>query len=247
MLPISIIIPTYNAASTLANALQSLKDQTFQGFEIVIQDNCSADETLAIAGKYKSFFQERLQIVSELDYGIYDGMNKAIQKANGEWLYFLGSDDYLMDNAVLNRLQPYFGNKRIDFLYGNVNSPDYGERYDGEFNAEKIERQNICHQAIFYRRNVFAKLGLYDTKYKVCADWDMNNRCFIHPKIGRQYVDVTIAYFEQGGFGKKYYDELYISTKHIVNRAYMKRFAPFAFWTARARRLCKRLLLNTKA
>jgi glycosyltransferase involved in cell wall biosynthesis len=241
---VSIIIPTYNSAATILRCLSSLATQTIPDFEVLIMDGLSTDYTLALVD---GVADPRVQVYAEKDAGIYDAMNKGIAKARGEWLYFLGSDDYLVEPTVFEQLAPYFKNPKIDFLYGNVNSPDYGECYDGFFDAKKLDKKNICHQAIFYRRNVFAKLGLYDTKYKVCADWDMNNRCFIHPKIGRQYVDVTIAYFEQGGFGKKYYDELYISTKHIVNRAYMKRFAPFAFWTARARRLCKRLLLNTKA
>jgi hypothetical protein len=80
--------------------------------------------------------------------------------AAGEWLYFLGSDDYLYNEQVLAQVFDSITNnsKNYDLVYGNVTSPILGERYDGEFDEVKILKKNICHQAIFYNKRIFRKL-----------------------------------------------------------------------------------------
>ena len=87
---LSIIIPTFNSANTLRRALDSIIGQTLNDLEVLIMDGVSTDQTLDIA---KTYNDNRIRIFSEPDNGVYDAMNKGIDKASGEWLYFLGSDD----------------------------------------------------------------------------------------------------------------------------------------------------------
>lgn len=98
---LSIIIPTYNSASVLPRALDSIICQTFTNWEVLIMDGISTDDTLKMAQSYND---SRIRIYSEPDNGIYDAMNKGINKANGEWLYFLGSDDCLFSKDVLSNI-----------------------------------------------------------------------------------------------------------------------------------------------
>src|SRR5690606_10153742 len=100
---ISIIIPTYNSAKTLRQALTSVVGQTYKKIEVLIIDGCSNDDTLVIVQSYAAE-DSRLKWVTEPDNGIYDAMNKGIQLAKGEWLYFLGSDDKLHDEYVLEKI-----------------------------------------------------------------------------------------------------------------------------------------------
>src|ERR1700722_16529958 len=95
---LSIIIPTYNSQNTILTALQSIVKQSFDDFEIIIVDGLSNDDTVTIV---KNFQDDRIKIISELDNGIYDAMNKGIDRAKGDWLYFLGSDDRLYNDTVL--------------------------------------------------------------------------------------------------------------------------------------------------
>ena len=92
---ISIIIPTFNAESTILKALESILQQTFKDFEILIIDGLSKDKTIEIVENLKD---SRIKIHSDKDIGIYDAMNKGIHYAQGKWLYFIGSDDYLYNN-----------------------------------------------------------------------------------------------------------------------------------------------------
>ena len=198
----SIIIPTFNSASTIAACFNTIASQTLKNYEVIIVDGLSNDETASIVAQYKNRLPQ-LSWISEKDEGIYDAMNKGIKVAQGEWLYFLGSDDKLHDGNVLAII--YELNKGpAKLVYGNVQIvgktswANDGEIYDGEFNLEKILRRNICHQGIFYHQDCFINnTSLFNTEYSLCADWDFNLRCWA--SVPCLYVNVLVAYFYAGG------------------------------------------------
>jgi len=193
---ISIITVVYNGAATLEATIRSVRDQTWKNIEYIIVDGGSKDGTLALVEKYKDSIS---RWISEPDKGVYDAMNKGIRMATGEWLYFLGSDDRLHDPGVLTRLfdAPFEG--ACDLLYGNVKSPAYKGLYDGEFTLEKLLSKNISHQAAFYRKELFQRLGDYDLRYRLHADWDFNLRCFLDKDVRTRYANVVCAEFGAEG------------------------------------------------
>lgn len=205
----SIIIPTYNSEKVISICLESIKNQTFNDYEILVMDGFSSDRTIEIASSF-AIEDKRIKWVSEKDSGVYDAMNKGIKMAKGEWIYFLGADDYLVDENVLAQVSAFIlENSNDDIVYGSVTSSYLGEKYDGAFDALKLTRKNLCHQAIFYKANVFNLLGPYNLKYKVNADWEFNLRCFFHPKINTKYIDMIIAYFSGGGLSDRIGDPLF--------------------------------------
>lgn len=200
MIPLfSIIIPTFNADKTLARALDSIASQTFKGLEVLIQDGQSTDRTLAIAETFKEKIPQ-LTITSEDDYGIYDGMNKALERVTGEYIYFMGSDDAFFDTDVLKEVAYEFMENPVDVIYGDVFSSRFNGRYDGPFTPEKIVRQNICHQAMFMRRSVFDLIGPFKLEYKAQADWHHNISWMLHKNVSRVYIDMIVANYADGGF-----------------------------------------------
>lgn len=198
MIKLSIIIPTFNSAATIEQCLNSIINQKVKYIEVICIDAVSSDDTIEILKKYANLYSY-IKWISEPDKGIYDAMNKGINLAKGKWIYFLGSDDLLFNDHVLSDIDNSLENPRLDIIYGNVNSPVYGEKYDGEFDRSKIAIKNIAHQAIFYRKKVFKKIGFYDLNYKMLADWDLNLRWVIKKRIQRKYVDLTIARYAPGG------------------------------------------------
>lgn len=210
---LSIIIPTYNSSLTIRNTLESIKIQTFTDFEILIIDNCSTDGTLDIVEVFRSTLKN-IKVISEPDKGIYDAMNKGITIAKGDWLYFIGSDDRLLNNDVLKNI--FNSNiENYDVIYGNVLSDRLGGQYAGEFTLEKLMSQNICHQAIFFRKTVYKLIGNFETKYLSHADWDHNLRWFLNPKIRVKFVNLDIAEYGDGGFSSRFPDLLFASEKNI--------------------------------
>ena len=198
----SIIIPTYNSAQTLSATLESIICQTEKDFEIVIVDADSTDATLKMIEEYNGKYNN-IKWTSERDKGIYDAMNKGAASAAGEWLLFLGSDDTLYDCHVLNDVYNTISKNTVDILYGNIiinGETGWGydkQVYDKEFTLSKLLQKNIAHQAIFYSRKVFQKVGAYNLKYKICADYDFNLRVASRYKM--YYLDRIITTFNAGG------------------------------------------------
>lgn len=199
---LSVIIPTYNSSAVIGRALDSILRQTFTDWEVLVMDGDSEDDTVSIAQSYND---NRIRIFSEPDKGIYDAMNKGIEKSKGEWLYFLGSDDYLLNDKVLDAVF----SKEIesyDVVYGDVESTRLDERNFGEWKIKDIEF-NRCHQCVFYKRSFFEKVGLYNIRYRVLADYDMNLNWLLSSKVTSKYIQSKIAYFSDGGFSNSCYDE----------------------------------------
>lgn len=205
---ISIIIPTFNSAETLDTALNSICNQTFKNVEVLIMDGLSTDNTLIIAENYKDKI-ELLFIYSEEDFGIYDAMNKGIEKAKGDWLYFLGSDDTLFENTTFKKIASIITLKKADLIYGNVYSNRFNGIYDGEFNCSKLASKNICHQAMFFNKTIFNKIGKFNLKYKSHADWDHNIRCFYSSKIKKEFINIIVANYADGGFSSLNFDTIF--------------------------------------
>jgi len=187
----SIIIPTYNSNETIKKCIDSILSQTYTHFEVWVIDGISTDGTLETVNR---FSDHRIHLYSGKDSGVYDAMNKGIDKAAGEWLYFLGSDDYFYDNQVLENIASFITKNNYDIVYGNAYFIGRKYFHDGEFTRLKLSAElNICHQAIFYKKSVFSRLGYYNLEFPINADWDFNMRCFATPDLNIRYIDLPIV------------------------------------------------------
>jgi glycosyltransferase involved in cell wall biosynthesis len=220
----SIIIPTYNSAFTIDKAIASILAQTFTNFEILVIDGLSKDDTIL---KVDSFADTRIKVFTGQDNGVYDAMNKGIQLAKGNWLYFIGSDDELFESNTLDKVHCFFKkNVSSNIIYGNVEFKNElpfwanGKKvYDGRFNYKKLLKKNICHQAIFYNLSFLNEHGFtYSLDFKVCSDWDFNLR--VWKKSTFKYFNETIAKFDSGGISSIHSDEFYLKLETIVNDFY---------------------------
>jgi len=198
---LSIVIPTYNSEAFIGSALKSIISQSFTDYEILLVDGLSTDKTIEIAGDFK---EGKIKIFNEKDNGVYDAMNKGVDMAQGQWFYFLGSDDRLYENSTLSQIAGHLSTTTCKVVYGNaeiVGNTGWAndtEIYDGPFNFEKLLNKNICHQSIFYNAEfIKSEIGKYNINYSLCADWDFNLRCFA--KTDFLFVDQIIAKFYGGG------------------------------------------------
>lgn len=199
---IAVIIPVLNAESTLRRCLDSILNQTYINFEVLIQDGGSSDKTKEIIHDYVCE-DKRIRYFNFKDSGIYDAMNKLIPHVKSKWTIFLGSDDYLYNNEVFSdfiRLackdyNVFYGNVFID---GNTMWSSSTVKYDGEFDLKKLLKRNICHQSIFYRTSLFISSSIpYNTNYFISADWDWNLKLWAKEKFC--YIDLIVTRFSAGG------------------------------------------------
>lgn len=198
----SIIIPTFNSEKTLAACLDSVLNQSFQDFEILVMDGGSTDETVSIEKIYEAV-NPNIRWFSEKDRGIYDAMNKGIELVKGEWIYFLGSDDLLHNEDVFQQVYS-LDKSKYQVVYGNAKIigitawAKEAHLYDGKFDLQKLLKKNICQQAMFYHKSCFTDAtSLFNVDYEICADWDFNFRCWARKEF--LYVDMTIVDFYGGG------------------------------------------------
>ncbi len=190
---LTIVIATYNSGKTIYKALQSVKDQRFQDWECIIVDGSSKDNTLEIV---KEFVNEdsRFRYISEPDDGIYDAYNKGWKNSRGEWIYYLGSDDWLTENGVKELMN--YAKQDIDILCSSI----FLYHVDGSIS--KISAYNgksAYHQGVIMKKNLIARLGGFNVKYKILADSDLLVRAILAECVIKESNCTPIAYFTQGG------------------------------------------------
>ena len=233
---ISIIIPVYNCSKTINSCLESIINQNFLNYEVLIMDGLSSDTTPAICLEYSSK-HPFIYYYREKDQGIYDAMNKGLKKARGEWIYFLGGDDILYDGNVLGKFAQATKQHNFKMFYANVlvNGDTSWAKdqqvYDGSFDISKLLTKNICHQAILYNKELFNEYGDFNLNYVVCADFDMNLR--IASKYPMKHLDFITAVFNTGGVSSTVTDNSFMDDlpeniiQYFHKQLYMSRFKKF--------------------
>lgn len=190
---ISIITVVRNGVSTIERTILSVISQDYLDFEYIVIDGVSTDGTLDLLYKYS----DRIKIISEPDSGIYDAMNKGISMANGDWIYFLGCDDAFYETSTLTNIK-FNDQTGIDVIYGNVLFLHSNQIYDGEFNYEKLCHTSPCHQAVFYRKELFARFGNFSTDYLTASDYVLHLNTFCGGAYWK-YIDQIIAIYNETG------------------------------------------------
>lgn len=176
---ISLVVATLNAARTLPRCLDSLRAQTFRAFEVIVVDGASSDgtvELLRAAGDVVAEWR------SAPDGGIYAAWNRALPLARGEWIAFLGADDWLWDAGALERLAPALRTAmpRHAIVYGRIRWIDGAGRLVEELGepweaCRERFRSHAClpHPGLMHHRSVFEKHGTFDASLKLAADYDL--------------------------------------------------------------------------
>lgn len=205
---ISIIIPVFNAKRTLESALRSTWEQSLQAHEIIVIDGGSTDGSTELI---KSHQANITHWISERDSGVYDAINKGIQKATGDWIYILGSDDRLASNDVLETITPHLtaSNSLVFGSVRNVNIKQsmVPEVHISSMGAGLYVRNTLHQQSALYRRSLFAN-QLFDASLKVLADYDFHLHLLLLGERGQQ-VDLVIAECEASGLSKQFTRSLY--------------------------------------
>jgi glycosyltransferase involved in cell wall biosynthesis len=195
----SIVTVCWNSAAVLKGARDSLLAQTYRDYEWVVVDGASNDNTMEIV---RGFNAAPVVSVCEPDKGIYDAMNKGVGMARGEYVFFLNSDDALHDPEVLADVAKQLtAAPHTDLLYGNV-TYEYPDRRMlrtfSHIDARSLPFEDLCHQAVFARRALFDRLGAFDTRFRLNADYDWLIRVF-RSGAHTRWIDRRIARFTVGG------------------------------------------------
>ena len=204
---ISIITATYNSGRTVRDTIESVLRQTYTDFEYIIKDGGSKDDTLEIVKEYAPQFGARLKMVSAPDQGIYDAMNIGLHIATGEVIGILNSDDFYTSDDALQTIAHAFAHYDIDATYGDihfVNNDDLTKcvRY---YSSAVFRRWMMrfgmmpAHPSFYCKRSVYEQLGVFDTSYRIAADFENLLRLIYVGNIKTKYISKDFVTMRTGG------------------------------------------------
>ena len=201
---ISVITVCYNSAETIERTLKSVRNQSYKNIEHIIVDGASVDETLEVI---KSEGSSIVKFLSERDGGIYDAMNKGIRLATGEVVVFLNADDFYKDFNVLARVAAVMQAEELDAVYGDVEFFRPGQqdsvvrRYNsGRFAANRLGWGWMpAHPALFVRRVLFERYGMFCTDYRIAGDFEFIARVFKHTELRHRHLPESLVCMQMGG------------------------------------------------
>jgi glycosyltransferase len=199
---ISVVTVCYNAASTLAGAIESFLQQDYSDKELLIIDGGSFDGTVEVA---RSYACSQISVLSEPDRGIYDAMNKGLRLFRGDVVGFLNSDDVYHDATVLSRLGNALDD--ADMAYGDLQIVESHEKKKvirswraGKYSPWSYQLGWMPPHPTFYvRRKVVEELRQFDLSYSLAADYDFMLRAMANRVFKIAYVPHMLVDFKMGG------------------------------------------------
>jgi glycosyltransferase involved in cell wall biosynthesis len=196
---LSVITVCLNDKTGLEKTVLSVLGQTYSNFEYIIIDGGSVDGSVDILQK---FTQKLSYWVSEKDSGIYQAMNKGIQKAKGEYCLFLNAGDYFVSGNVLADVFNRMDNS--DIIYGDmVLKEKHGKfiekKSHDKLTIRKMLTDTLWHPVSFIRRDLFNKFGLYDETFKIAGDYDFFVKVIVAHKVKTKHLSIPICIFDATG------------------------------------------------
>jgi glycosyltransferase involved in cell wall biosynthesis len=182
---VSIVIPCYKQGHFLGEAIESVLDQTYTNYEIIVVDDGSPDDTSQVASRYAG-----VRLIRQENQGLSAARNRGIGESHGEVLVCLDADDRLLPGALESGLACMAQRPESEFVFGRyrairedgAQSGVISDLYAGDLYLGLLTRNCIGPVApLIFRREIFDKVGGFDTNISPASDYD------IYLRIARQY------------------------------------------------------------
>ncbi len=184
----TVIMASYNHSRYIGEAIQSIRDQSFQDWELIVVDDCSTDDSPAIIESHVAQ-DSRVKLFSQANAGPAAARNTAAARATGEWLTYLDSDDIWYDSALESYKLAIDAHHDAQFFYGirdRLDSDGNVTKLAGEFQdrptgtAELFGRMFISTMVVCHKRELFERMGGFDAKLRSCEDYELFLRMSLH-------------------------------------------------------------------
>ena len=175
---ISVIVPTYNRAHQLPRTLDSILCQSCSPKEIIVVDDGSTDETLALM---TSEYPE-IVFIQQQNTGVSSARNVGIKRASGDWIAFLDSDDEWLPEKLETQMKALYENPEIKICHTNeiwirngkrVNPKKKHEKFGGWIFQKCLPLCCISPSSVIIHKSIFKEIGLFDYSLPVCEDYDL--------------------------------------------------------------------------
>ena len=186
---VSVIIPTYNRADLVAQAVQSVLDQTYNNIETIVIDDGSTDHTPEVLKEYNSEITYIYQVRSERS----KARNEGFRHSKGDYIAFLDSDDLWLPTKIEEQVQVFNEKPHVGLVYTDIQFIDAnGNTYDGDLSWDKPAREVLYEDlmthnvitgslsSVIVRRVCLDRVGLFDEYMNACEDLDLYRRIARH-------------------------------------------------------------------
>lgn len=205
---VTIITAVLNGEKHIEQALLSVNSQSYKNIEHIVIDGSSTDRTVEIIEQCN---KNSLLVISEPDLGLYDALNKGIRLSTGDIIGFVHSDDFLADDAVIEKIADKFQDHRVEAVYGDLdyvcrnNSSRIVRHWsNGRFHSEKLRRGWMpAHPTLYLRRSVYERIGGFDKTLQISADYELILRYFLRPSGSSAYIPEVLYKMRIGGVSNR--------------------------------------------
>ena len=212
MVDISVVVPMYNAHSTIIRALKSIYDQTYQGiFEIIVVNDGSTDDSLEVVNNYIKMNQiNNIKVINKKNGGVSSARNAGLKVARGKYIAFLDSDDEWLHNKIETQIDIFNKNNDITLLGSNIFDKKLNRFFFKKFNyITVITINNLIFKNFFqpstvlFRRDLIDEIGFFPEDQRYAEEGNfffkaaVNAKCFL---INEKLVNYG---FNKSGFGEK--------------------------------------------
>ncbi len=223
---ISIITVVYNNVASIEQCIQSALSQSYPDIEYIVIDGGSTDGTCEIIEKYRKNISH---YVSEHDGGMYFGLNKGIMMSSGDVVGILHSDDLFQGTDVIADVATVFNKTGCDAVYGDLwyVAKDDPDKVIRNWKSTPFDVRNFYHgwmpphPTLFMKRKVYSDFGLFDTSYKIAADYDLMLRTVGSGKLYCEYLPQVITRMRVGGASNKSLHNIWLKSRddwHALRR-----------------------------
>lgn len=168
---ISVIIPVFNREETIKRALESVFNQTYKDFEVIVIDDGSTDKTLSLAKEFP------VEIITQKNHGVSHARNRGIEKARGEYIALLDSDDEWLPKKLELQMQKQSVCCHTEEIWirdgVRVNQMKKHKKGGGDQFIPSLGLCLISPSSVLLRRDVFDEIGMFREDYPVCEDYDL--------------------------------------------------------------------------
>jgi glycosyltransferase involved in cell wall biosynthesis len=220
---ISVIIPCYNQGRFLGEALDSVVGQTYASVEAIVVDDGSTDNTAEVAARYR----DRVRYVRKENAGLPAARNTGILAAEGEFVLFLDSDDFLRLNLLERYMEAICVYPTTAVFYGSHEDVDVEGRVIRRHTAQPLEADpfhtlltgnRFPPNALLVRRTAFANAGLFDVALRSCEDWDMWIRLAASGCRFEAVPDAVAAYRNYPGSMSRNADRMWLTGLAVLRK-----------------------------
>ncbi len=204
---VSVCIPVYNTQNYIQGTIESILNQTFKDFELIISDNNSTDKTVE---KIKEFKDDRIKIIqNKINVGMVKNWNILLENSRGEYIQFVCADDILEKDCLERKVEVLNKNKDMSLVFSSTKIIDKNGKCllvrklgnkDKIFNGQKFGKKSFRCRNIYgepsnvmFKRNISKEIGIFNEKLSYTPDWEYWIRLSKKGKVG--YINQALSNF----------------------------------------------------